>query len=77
MKKALTTLLLALLCHTAIIAEDFSLTEGKWSVTYSDNVKGLTIAYNGTTLFNNAYASVAYIKKAQAPVRELSGRALH
>ena len=63
MKKALTTLLLALLCHTAIIAEDFSLTEGKWSVTYSDNVKGLTIAYNGTTLFNNAYASVAYIKK--------------
>ncbi len=62
MKRLVFMLLQAFVCQATVTAEDFSLTEGKWSVTYSDNVKGLTIAYNGTVLFNNAYASVSYNK---------------
>ena len=54
--------IMAIFTAIAAKAEDFSLTEGKWSVTYSDQVKGLTIAYDGTTLFNNAYASVSFVK---------------
>lgn len=63
MRNIFIALLLAFVCQTAVKAEDFTLTEGKWCVTYSDQVKGLTIAYDGTTLFNNAYASVSYNKK--------------
>ena len=50
--------ILTLFATMAAKAEDFKFTEGKWSVTYSDTLKGLTIEYDGRTLFKNAYASV-------------------
>lgn len=58
--------MLAMVIAVAVKAEDFTLTEGKWTVTYSDSVKGLAIGYNGKPLLNNAYASVQYNKKGSS-----------
>ncbi|MBQ7361221.1 MAG: hypothetical protein IJW68_01830 [Bacteroidaceae bacterium] len=58
--------ILTLVATMAAKAEDFKFTEGKWSVTYSDTLKGLTIEYDGRTLFKNAYASVVYNKKGNS-----------
>ena len=69
MKKYIRPFVLCLMTLVATIAakaEDFRLTEGKWTVTYSDTVKGLTIDYDGRRLLNNAYASVQYNKKGSS-----------
>ena len=62
MKKILLALLMAFVCHVTVSAEDFTLNEGLWSVSYSDQVKGLTIEYDGVVLFNRAYASASFVK---------------
>lgn len=64
--RSLLLCMLAMVIAVAVKAEDFTLTEGKWTVTYSNSVKGLAIGYNGKTLLNNAYASVQYNKKGSS-----------
>lgn len=64
--RSLLLCMLAMVIAVAVKAEDFTLTEGKWTVTYSDSVKGLAIGYNGKPLLNNAYASVQYNKKGSS-----------
>ena len=44
-------------------AESFTISEGKWTISYNESEKGLSIDYNGTRLFSKAYASVQYNKK--------------
>ena len=74
MKKHTTTILLFAIATMATIAtkaENYTLTEGKWTVTYSDSVRGITIDYNGKRLLNKVYASVQYNKKGSTTTSTL------
>lgn len=57
-------------------AENYTLTEGKWTITYDESVKGLAIDYNGKRLFNNAYASIQYNKKGSGSTSTLRSGSL-
>ncbi len=74
MKKPIIHLLLIVIATMTTIAakaENYTITEGKWTITYDETVKGLTIDYNGKRLFNNAYASIQYNKKGSSSTTTL------
>ncbi len=64
-KYIISCLSIIIAAMTTIVAkaENYTLNEGKWTVTYNEAEKGLSIDYNGTRLFSKAYASVQYNKK--------------
>ncbi|MBQ8423185.1 MAG: hypothetical protein IJY36_02845 [Coprobacter sp.] len=57
MKRFILPLLLFTGVFTAV-ADDYTATEGKWQLNYSDADNSLTILYNDVAAFNNAYAKV-------------------
>lgn len=61
----ISLILFAIAAMTTIAAkaENFTITEGKWAITYDDSEKGLAIDYDGRRIFNNTYASIQYNKK--------------
>ena len=74
MKKQITTFIaIVIAAMTTIVAkaENFTLTEGKWVITYDESVKGLAIDYDGRRIFNNAYASIQYNKKGSGSTNTL------
>ena len=67
----LIAIVIATMTTIAAKAENFTITEGKWVITYDESVKGLAIDYNGKRLFNNAYASIQYNKKGSGSTNTL------
>ena len=56
-------ILIATLIPATLKAENFTLTEGRWTISYNESEKGVSIDYDGERIFSKAYASVQYNKK--------------
>ncbi len=53
-------LLYALIATSGVSAADFKATEGNWMIEVSESTNKLSLSYNGTKVFNGAYASAVY-----------------
>ena len=56
-------ILIATMIPAALKAENFTFKEGRWTVSYNESEKGVSIDYDSTRIFSKAYASVQYNKK--------------
>lgn len=75
MKKIITYLLLSALAVPGLNAADYQVSEGLWSLTISESTHTLSVDYNGTRLFNDAYAEVTYNFVGDATEHIISSKA--